>query len=77
MMKYSTYTWDLLLVLESASPASWKTTATFADSIPKNNSQEKAKNSKEIFNCQQIASYCLGLSTQNPGLRQLDLGPKC
>ena len=27
------------------------------------------------FNSQQIASYCLGLSTQKPGLREVDLGP--
>ena len=27
------------------------------------------------FNFQQIASYCLGLHTQNPGLRDVDLEP--
>ena len=32
MMKYSTYTWDLVQALESASPASCKTPATFIDS---------------------------------------------
>ena len=33
MMKYSTYTWDLVRALESASPASCKTPATFNISI--------------------------------------------
>ena len=32
-MKYSTYTWDLVQALESASPAPCKTPATFIDSI--------------------------------------------
>ena len=27
------------------------------------------------FNSQQIESYCLGLRTQNPGLREVDLEP--
>ena len=27
------------------------------------------------FNSQQIESYCLGLRTQNPGLREADLEP--
>ena len=33
----STYTWDLVRALESASPASCKTPATFIDSIRPNN----------------------------------------
>ena len=43
MMKYSIYTWDLVWALESASPASSKTPATFSDSIRPNNSSEKSK----------------------------------
>ena len=27
------------------------------------------------FNSQQIVSYCLGLRTQNPGLKEVDLEP--
>ena len=72
MMKYSTYTWDLVQALESASPASCKTSVTFIDSI---NRQKKAKNPEMRFNSQQIVSYCLGLHTQNPGLREADLEP--
>ena len=37
MMKYSTYTWDLVRVLESPSPASYKTSGKFIDSIHANN----------------------------------------
>ena len=43
MMKYSTYTWDLVRAFESASPASCKTPATFIDSIRPNNLPEKSK----------------------------------
>ena len=42
-MKYSTYTWDLVRALESASPSSCKTPATFIDSIRPNNKPEKGK----------------------------------
>ena len=73
MMKYSTYTWDLAWALASASPASCKTPATFIDSIHPNKSPEKTKNPEMRFNFQQIISYCLGLHTQNPGLREVDL----
>ena len=72
MMKYSTYTWDLVQALESASPASCKTPATFIDSTT---NLKKAKNPEMRFNSQQIASYCLGLCTQNPGIREVDLEP--
>ena len=37
--------------------------------------QKKAKNPEMRFNSQQIVSYCLGLRTQNPGLREVDLEP--
>ena len=43
MIKYSTYTWDLLRALESVSPVSCKTPATFTDSIRQNNKLEKGK----------------------------------
>ena len=43
MMKYSTYTWDLVQALESASPASCKTAAAFIDSIRPSNQPEKSK----------------------------------
>ena len=46
MMIHSTYTWDLLAALESASPAFWKTPATFIDSIHPNNLPEKNKESR-------------------------------
>ena len=37
--------------------------------------QEKTKNPEMRSNFQQIISYCLGLHTQNPGLREVDLEP--
>ena len=37
MIKYSTYTWDLVQARESASPASYKKPATFIDFIDQNN----------------------------------------
>ena len=43
MLKYSSYTWDLVWALESASGASFKTPATFIDSIRTNNEPEKSK----------------------------------
>ena len=46
MMKLSTYTWDLVRALESASPASCKTPATFIDSIRPNNQPGKNKESR-------------------------------
>ena len=36
---------------------------------------EKTKNPEMRSNFQQIVSYCLGLHTQNPGLREVDLEP--
>ena len=66
-------TWDLVRALESASPAACKTPTTFIDSIRPNN--QKKKNPEIRFNSTQIVSYCLGLRTQNPGLREVDLEP--
>ena len=43
----------------------------FAETI----NQKKANNPKIRFNSQQIVLYCLGLRTQNPGLREVDLEP--
>ena len=46
MMKYSTYTWDLMQALESASHASCKTPIIFIDFIHHNNLPEKVKTQK-------------------------------
>ena len=59
MMKYSTYTWDLVRALQSAWAASSKTPATFIDSISTSNYPEKAKNPEMRFNSQPIVSNCL------------------
>ena len=37
--------------------------------------QEKTKNPEMRSNFQQIVLYCLGLHTQNPWLREVDLEP--
>ena len=42
-MKYSTYTWDMVLAIESASPAYCKTPPRFIKSIPPNKYPEKKK----------------------------------
>ena len=42
---------------------------------PKTINQQKAKNPEMRSNFQQIIMYCLGLCTQNPGLREIDLEP--
>ena len=63
------------MAIESASPASSKTPVTFLDSNCVNDDQKKAENAEIRFSSQQIVSYCLGLHTQNPGLRQVDLEP--
>ena len=68
-MKYSTYAWDLVQALESASPAPCKIPATLTPST-KTINQTKAKNPEMRFNFQQIMSYSLGLSTQNLSLRE-------
>ena len=58
MMKYSTYTWDLVRAFESASPASCKRPATFIDSICPKNQPEK---SKEPRNDIQLPTNCIAL----------------
>ena len=77
MMKYSTYIWDLVRVLESASPASCKTRHHPDLLIPSAQAinQEKQKDPEMRFNSQQIVPNCLRLHTQNPGLREVDLEP--
>ena len=71
----SAHTWDLVRALESASPASCKTPATSHSlHLPKQSSKKK-QNPEKRSNTQQIVSYCLGLRTQNPGLREVDLEP--
>ena len=42
---------------------------------PKQLTRKKAKNPEMRFNSQEIVSYCFGLHTQNPGLREVDLRP--
>ena len=75
MMKYSTYTWDLVQALESASPASCKAPATFINPSAQTIYEKKATNPEMRFNSQQIVSYCLGLHTKNPQLREVELEP--
>ena len=59
MMKYLTYTWDLVQALESASPASCRTLATLIDFIPpKQLTRKKGKNPEIRFHSQQIVSIC-------------------
>ena len=75
MMKYSTYTWDLVRALESASlpPARHQPHLLIPSAQTIN--QKKPKNPEIRFNSQQLVSYCLGLRIQNPGLREVDLEP--
>ena len=41
----------------------------------KQSSRKKQKSKKILQSSQQIVSYCFGLRTQNPGLREVDLEP--
>ena len=52
--EYSTYTWDLVRALESASPASCKRPATYIDSIRANNQPGKSKESRKRSNSQKL-----------------------
>ena len=56
MMKHSTCTCDLLPTLESASPASCKTPATFIDSRCQNDKPEKGE---EPRNENQLPTNCI------------------
>ena len=55
MMKKSTYTWDLVRALESASPASCKTPATLIDSIHPKDQPGKNKESRNEI---QLSANC-------------------
>ena len=55
MMIYSTYAWDLVGALESASPTFYKTPATFIDSIQPSNLPEKDKESRNEI---QLTTNC-------------------
>ena len=57
MMKYSTYTCDLVQALELASPNSCMTPATFIDSIRPHNSPEKSKEPRNQPNSTPNKSY--------------------
>ena len=79
-MLYSAQTFEYLVrALESASPASCKTPATSIDSICPNKHPRRNrkfwKKKKKKSNFQQIILYCLGLCTENLGLREVDLEP--
>ena len=63
----------MVLAIESASPASWKTPPNLLIPSVQTNSLKKTKNPEMRFNFQQIVMYCLDLCTQNPGLREVDL----
>ena len=65
MMKYSTYTWDLMRAPESASPASCKTPAICIDFICQNNQPGKSKKSRNEV---QFPTYCTVLSYVGHGL---------
>ena len=69
---------DLVLALQSASLPSARYQPHLLVPSAQTINQEKGKNPKMRSNFQQIVSYCLGLYTQNPGLREvtLEVGPK-
>ena len=74
MMKYSTYTWDPVRALESASHASCKTPATFIDFIRQNNYPEKSKEPRNQIqlHTNRIVLPWSTYTAQNPGLREVD-----
>ena len=76
--KIPTYPCNLVQALESASPASCKTPSTFINSICSNNQPGKIKESRneiQLSTNRIVLAYCLGLPTQNLGVRELDLKP--
>ena len=75
MIKYSTYTWDLLRPLTQypLSPARHQPHSLIPSAKTINSKKEKDPEMR--LNSQQIVSYCLGLRTQNPGLKEVDLEP--
>ena len=74
IMLYSIHSWNQVWTLVSTSPASCKTPVTSIVSICPNIHPRRNKNPEKRSNSQQIVSYCLGLHTQNPRLREVDLG---
>ena len=58
MVRYSTYTEDLVQALESASPASQETPSTFIDSIHPNDKPEKSKEPRKGI---QLPTNCIVL----------------
>ena len=75
MIKYSTYTWDHVQTLSKhpLPPARHEPHLLIASARTIN--QKKAKNPEMRSNSHQIVMYCLGLHTQNPMLREVDLEP--
>ena len=75
MMKYSTYTWNLARKLKSASlpPARHQPPSLIptAQTI----TEEKTKQSRNEVQLPTNHMYCLGLSTQNTGPREVNLEP--
>ena len=79
-MKYSTYLWDLDQPLsQHPLPCAWHQPNLM---IPltktinkKKRTKKRTKNQEMRLYSQKIVSYCLGLRTQNPGLKEADLGP--
>ena len=51
------------------------TSHTYWFHLPQTINQEKAENPEMRSSFQQIVSYCLGVCTQKPGLREVDLEP--
>ena len=73
MMKYSTYTWDLVLAFELVHPLP-PAKHQLHLLIPSAQSTRKIEKNPEIrLNSQQVILYYLGLYTKNPGLREVDL----
>ena len=73
MMKYSTYSWDLVWVHKPPAEHQPHLLIPSAKTI-----NQERKNLEMRFSSQQIVLYCLGLRTQTPGLRELylELSPK-
>ena len=75
MMKYSTYTWDLVRSLSQHPLPPERHHPHLLIPYAQTINQKKAKNTEMRLPSQQIVSYCLGLCTQNPGLREVDFEP--
>ena len=74
MIKYSTYTWDLVhssLSQRPLPPARHQ--PHLLNPSAQTIKQEETKNHEKRSNPQQIKSFCLCLHKQNPRLREVDL----